>query len=684
MAVNRNRMVTGWNAGAERLLGYRADEMVGRPVTLVVPAAGQPQLSAILQASFAGRDTEAWPLQLIRKEGGLVEVDLTAVPLTDSRHRASGACLIAATRVPTGPDPTVGGFGGLGADELRATFDNAPIGMAILNREGKILRVNRAVSMLLGYTAEELLSLTLERLTNKADLSVELIYVEQVLAGRIRSYRMEKRFVASGGREVWVSLSSTAVGEAPEPEMLLWQMEDLTNWKRTEQDLLHRAFHDPLTDLPNRSLLMDRLSQALARSGRRQSSVAVLFIDLDQFKVINDEFGHDVGDQFLATIASRLRGVTRAHDTVARLGGDEFVMLLEDIEDEETALAIAGRVVRAVSAPVVFEREEAQTTVSVGIAFALPGNDRSETLLERADRAMYRAKSLGGGRYELFSDEHPAPAVRLGGLAQELRHAIDGGQLRLVYQPQIDLETGRIAGVEALVRWEHPERGTLMPADFIPAAERTGLILELGRWVLSEAVRQAVRWARHGPLPVSVNVATQQLVPGDFSDEVANALATSGLPGSSLRLEITESAVLDTVRLAPTWQALDTMGVRLHVDDFGATPSALRHLKGLPVDTVTIHRSSVAGLGTDSPDSAIVEAVVHLAGALNIKSIGEGIETEEQAEALRSLGVTLGQGYFFARPESADVVDELIGRSASRSSPRGPVRGIHPRGHHEP
>jgi EAL domain-containing protein (putative c-di-GMP-specific phosphodiesterase class I) len=273
---------------------------------------------------------------------------------------------------------------------------------------------------------------------------------------------------------------------------------------------------------------------------------------------------------------------------------------------------------------------------------------------------MYRAKSLGGGRYEMFSDERPAPAVRLGGLAQELRRAIDKGELRLVYQPQVELGTGKVSGVEAFVRWEHPERGTLLPRDFIPEAERTGLILELGRWVLSEAVREAARWARYSPLPVSVNIATQQLTQGDFVDEVASALAASGLPGSSLRLEITESAVIDTVRLAPTWQALDHLGVRLHVDDFGATPSTVRHLKGLPVDTVTIQSSSVAGLGTDSPDSAIVEAMVHLADALHLQSIGEGVETEEQAVLLRNLGCTFGQGYFFARPQSADMLEELM------------------------
>ncbi|HEX9313801.1 MAG TPA: EAL domain-containing protein, partial [Actinomycetota bacterium] len=598
----------------------------------------------------------------IRKGGEPLDVDLTVTPIADARGQTSGACVVAVPRSATGAFPPPGPLGSAG---LEATFDSAPIGMALVTREGCLLKVNRALSMLLGYTAPELLASTLRTLTNAADLGVELGYVEQLLAGRIRSYRIEKRFTAADGRDVWVSLSSSAVGDKAEPDLLLWQMEDLTGWKRTEEDLMHRALHDPLTDLPNRSLLMDRLSQALARSGRRRSSVAVLFIDLDHFKLINDELGHDVGDQLLVTIAGRLLGVTRAQDTVARFAGDEFVMLCEDVEGEQAARAIGERVVRAVSTPLTVKQGEALTTASVGIAMAAGSDDRPEVLVEHADRAMYRAKSLGGSRYEVFSPERTAPAARLGGIAIELRRAVVDGELRLLYQPRVELDTGKIVGVEALLRWEHPQRGVLLPADFIPAAERTGLIVELGRWVLAEAIEQAVRWGGGPPITVSVNVSTQELAQGDFASEVADVLATAGLPASSLRLEIAESAVLNTARLAPTWKALDSLGVRLHVDALGSTSTSLRHLKGLPVDTVTIDPSFVAGLGTDSPDSAIVEAVVHMADALHLRSMGEGVETEEQAAMLRSMGCTLGQGYYFARPLPPQAVQELIGHGAT-------------------
>ena len=657
MTVDRNRLVTSWNPGAERLLGYPPSEMLGRPLTLLIPTQRLPEIEGVLQEAFAGIHTEAQATQLIRKGGGPLDVSLTVTPIQDARQRPAGASLVA---MAAGPDAAGPPAGHILAD-LRATFDNAPVGMAVVDREGRFVQVNRSLSMLLGYPPPELLAARVETFTNASDIGVERVYLDELLAGRIRSYRMEKRFTASGGRDVWVSLSATAIGETVQPDLILLQTEDLSGWKRTEQDLMHLAFHDGLTDLPNRSLLMDRLTQALARSGRRQSSVAVLFIDLDHFKNINDELGHDVGDQFLAEIGSRLRAATRAHDTVARLGGDEFVMLCEDVEDEETARAIGERVVRAVAAPLAFELGEATTTASVGIALATGSEDRPEVLVEHADRAMYRAKSFGGGRYELFNNERPSPAPRLGGVARDLRRAIEKGELRLVYQPQVELGSGRIAGVEALVRWQHPERGVLMPADFIPAAERTGLILELGRWVLTKAVAQAARWRDHSPLTVSVNVATQQLAQGDFGSQVASALSTSGLPPSGLRLEITESAVLDTVRLAPTWAALDILGVRLHVDDFGATPSALRHLKGLPVETVTIDRSVVAGLGSGSEDSAIVEAVIHLADRLHLQSMGEGVETREQALLLSSMGCTLGQGYYFAPPQTAAAVEELVG-----------------------
>ncbi len=662
LTIDSDRIITSWNPGAARLLGYPAAEIVGTPLTFMMPSRLVSEFEAVVSASFTGEYTEARPFQLIRQGGEPVDVDLTVTPIADARGQASGASLVAVPRTATPAAPPPGPLESAG---LQATFESAPIGMALTSREGCLLKVNRALSMLLGYTAPELLASTLRTLTNAADLGVELGYVEQLLAGRIRSYRIEKRFTAADGRDVWVSLSSSAVGDKAEPDLLLWQMEDLTGWKRTEEDLMHRALHDPLTDLPNRSLLMDRLSQALARSGRRRSSVAVLFIDLDHFKLINDELGHDVGDQLLVTIAGRLLGVTRAQDTVARFAGDEFVMLCEDVEGEQAARAIGERVVRAVSTPLTVKQGEALTTASVGIAMAAGSDDRPEVLVEHADRAMYRAKSLGGSRYEVFSPERSAPAARLGGIAIELRRAVVDGELRLLYQPRVELDTGRIVGVEALLRWEHPQRGVLLPADFIPAAERTGLIVELGRWVLAEAIEQAVRWGGGPPITVSVNVSTQELAQGDFASEVADVLATAGLPASSLRLEIAESAVLNTARLAPTWKALDSLGVRLHVDALGSTSTSLRHLKGLPVDTVTIDPSFVAGLGTDSPDSAIVEAVVHMADALHLRSMGEGVETEEQAALLRSMGCTLGQGYYFARPLPPQAVQELIGHGAT-------------------
>lgn len=547
--------------------------------------------------------------------------------------------------------------------DLRSGFADSPIGMAITGRDGRFLEVNRSLCTMLGYTSTEMLTTTSAAITNASDQAVEGTYLDQLLAGRIRNYRMEKRFVGGDGRDVWVSVACTGLQRSGQPGELMLQVNDLTGWKRTEADLVHRAFHDTLTDLPNRALLMDRMAQALARAGRHQSSVALLFIDLDHFKIINDHLGHDAGDQFLGAIGARLRGVTRSHDTVARLGGDEFVMLCEGV-GEEMARVIAARVVRTIAAPVAIGQAEAATSASVGVALASGDRQLPETLVEQADRAMYLAKSRGGGRYEVFGAENPPPEVRVGGLAGDLRRAISEGELRLVYQPQVELETGRITGFEALVRWAHPERGTLLPAEFIPAAERSGLILDLGRWVLGEAINQAVRWREASPdrreLTVSINVAAQQLEEGDFGSEVARALRTSGLPPASLRLEITGSAVLDAIRLAPTWDALRALGVRVDIDNFATAASSFRHLKALHVDMVTIDRSFVAGLGTNPDDSAVVEAVVNLAGALHLQSIAEGVETAEQAVALRTLGCTFGQGYYFSPPRTPEAVGDLI------------------------
>jgi diguanylate cyclase (GGDEF)-like protein len=434
--------------------------------------------------------------------------------------------------------------------------------------------------------------------------------------------------------------------------------------KRAEVALAHQALHDPLTELPNRALFLDRLEQALARAQRSSVNVAVLFLDLDRFKVVNDSLGHEAGDRLLVDVANRLRGVVRPGDTVARFGGDEFTILC-DVRGERDAVLIAERVAAAVEAPFTLDDNEAFLTTSLGIALTTGRVDaRAEALIRDADAAMYRAKERGKSRYELFDSNMRASAVDRLEIENALHRALDRGEFRVFYQPAVDLLTGEPIGVESLVRWQHPERGLVGPDEFIALTEETGLIVPLGAWVLREACRQWKVWEESGtPAPrIAVNLSTRQLGQPDLVEVVADVLEETGMDPAQLSLEITESTVLeDTESALGTLEALKRQGVRISLDDFGTGYSSLALLKRLPVDELKVDRSFVMGLGRDPKDSPIVSTVVGLAEALGLAAIAEGVETAAQAEELRRIGCRLAQGFYFARPQPAERTTPLLG-----------------------
>jgi diguanylate cyclase (GGDEF)-like protein len=451
-----------------------------------------------------------------------------------------------------------------------------------------------------------------------------------------------------------------------EREMLLTFAEHaslaLTDAK-TVGDAIHQALHDPLTELPNRALLLDRLAHALARAARTGSSVVVLFLDLDTFKTINDSLGHAAGDELLAAVARRLIGCVRPGDTAARFGGDEFVVLLEDVETEDVAAA-AQRILDALREPFELEQREVFASASIGIAI---GRSEADDLIRNADLALYRAKTRGKGGYEVFEPEmHTAMVERLD-LEGDLQRALQRKEFTLHYQPMFKLRTGEIAGIEALVRWRHPERGMLQPKDFIEIAEESRMILPLGRWVLHEACRQAVRWrARHRAYPalaLGVNLSSAQLAEPVLVDEVSAALQESGLDPQSLILELTETAFMeDTEAIAGRMQKLKALGVQLAVDDFGTGYSSLQHLRRFPIDVLKIDKSFVDGVGGASDDSALARAIIDLGGSFQLRVVAEGIETPDQLARLIELGCDLGQGFHFARPMDANSIDELLAR----------------------
>jgi diguanylate cyclase (GGDEF)-like protein/PAS domain S-box-containing protein len=439
---------------------------------------------------------------------------------------------------------------------------------------------------------------------------------------------------------------------------------DAIERRSAEEEIRHQAVHDPLTDLPNRVLFQDRLAHALAQSRRRRAKVAVLFLDIDQFKLVNDSFGHQAGDELLTAVALRLKDALRSEDTVARFGGDEFALLVEDLQDERGAIAIAEHLAAAFVRPFVLRGVDHFVTASIGIALAHDGMERPQVLLRDADAAMYRAKARGHGRYELFDQAMRARAMERLQLENDLRRALGNDELRLFYQPVVSLETGATVAFEALLRWQHPGRGLILPTQFIPVAEESGLIESIGRWVLEEACRQGVEWhSRYPddpPVGISVNLSARQLAQRDLPGVVADVLTASGIDPASLGLEITESTLIEDSEGAATLARLRSMGARLAIDDFGTGYSSLGYLKRFSVDSLKVDRSFVEGLGVEPESAAIVNAILAMAGALSIDVVAEGVETEAQIGELRRLGCGYAQGFHFARPAPAAELEVFL------------------------
>ncbi len=439
---------------------------------------------------------------------------------------------------------------------------------------------------------------------------------------------------------------------------------DAIERQSTEDRIRHQALHDPLTGLPNRALFLDRLEHALSRLPRRESLAAILFLDLDRFKLVNDSLGHQVGDELLAAAAPRLRQAVRASDTVARFGGDEFGILLEDISDEHAAIEMAERIAAVFTRPFVLAGSEHFVTTSIGIALARGGELATE-LIRDADAAMYRAKERGSARYELFDEAMRDRAMIRLRVENDLRRALERGELRLEYQPVVTLNKLEVVGAEALVRWDHPQRGVIGPSEFIPVAEEDGLIEPIGRWVLEQACRQAARWYQSRPddppISLSVNLSAMQFAKRGFPETVADVLRATGLDPECLSLEITESVIMrDTEAVSDALRDLKAIGVKIVLDDFGTGYSSLAYLTRLPLDALKIDRSFVDGLGVEAPDTAVTEAIIAMSRALSLRVIGEGVETERQAQALAALGCHSAQGFHFSPPIPATEFATLL------------------------
>jgi diguanylate cyclase (GGDEF)-like protein/PAS domain S-box-containing protein len=556
-------------------------------------------------------------------------------------------------------------------ERFRSLVQNASDGVLVLSEAGLVRYASPALERILG---------------RRAEVSVDRSPTEYVHPDDRRS--VERRLAdVSGpdGGEVtlefrarhadgsWRTLEAIAKNLLDDPAVngVVVNYRDITERKALEQELRHQAFHDVLTGLANRSLFRDRLGHALARATRGRGPTAVLYLDLDDFKVVNDRLGHAAGDRLLVAVGERLRSATRAEDTVARLGGDEFAIIVEEKESAEAAVA-AGRILGALAAPFRVDDVEISIRGSIGIASGT-AVEQADEVLRQADIAMYAAKARGGDCHVTYEAELYDATVARMELKADLRGALGRGELHVVYQPIVDLASGAIAGAEALLRWDHPSRGPIPPLEFIPLAEDGGLILELGRWVLDTACRQTRAWQQatgRGDLTISVNLSGRQVADAGLVADVAAVLAASGLSADALTLEITESVLVEDVgATVAAFRALKALGTQLAIDDFGTGYSSLSYLRQFPIDILKVDRSFVTGLDATTDSVVLVRSILNLASTLHLDTVAEGIETDEQRRILHGLGARRGQGHLFARPMPGPGFQRLLANGIAGADP---------------
>lgn len=549
--------------------------------------------------------------------------------------------------------------------KFRTLIENMTEGLLEVDHNERIIFTNARFCEMTGYSQAELLGQRAsEFLLDEEGREIVRQANLRRLSGVSDTY--ELKIVRKNGEPLWALVGGVPLTDSD--GRIIGSMgihTDITERKRVEEKLLHNAMHDALTNLPNRALFLEHLRRVMSRSNLREKSFAVLFLDFDGFKLINDSLGHAAGDTLLKLIAGRLEGLLRGNDIVARLGGDEFTILLDELNEPEDVLNVVRRIQDVLTRPFSLGGRDVFISASIGIALKDEKYRMPEEILRDADIAMYRAKSAGKARHEIFNHEMHEQVNKRLRLETELRLALERGEFRVFYQPIMHLTTNRLIGFESLVRWFHPERGIVMPMDFIPVAEETGLIVPIGEWVLRESCRQIGEWQKRYPerrdLHISVNLSCKQFIQHDLADRVAAILLETGLDAKHLRLEVTESHVMENSQMAINiMNKLRELGVRLSIDDFGTGYSSLSYLQRLPIDFLKIDRSFVDVMTKTMENSEIVKAIVMLAKNLGMDVIAEGIETEEQAASLINLECTFGQGFFYSKPTDAAQAELIL------------------------
>ena len=655
-AITRDGLIATWNSGAERLYGCTAAEAVGKPLSILIPPERAHELAEFI--ACIERREAVTHLETVRacKDGRRVDVSLTVSPIPGAAESGIGASIIARDITEHRRAEA----------QIRLTakvFESSDQGIFITNAQANIISVNRAFEEITGYVQEEVDGKTPAVLSSgRHD---QAFYSDMWSSIEDNGYWQGEIWNRRKNGDIYPEwLTASAVkDERGGVTHYIGVFSDISEQKAAHERIEYLAHNDALTGLPNRARLQELLAAATAHARESQTKVAVLFLDLDRFKDINDSLGHDAGDALLVAFAERLKGCIRAGDAAIRLGGDEFVAVLAEVKKSEHAAVVAEKIIAAAAKPYLIAGLEIVSSPSIGISLYPDDGGDAGTLVRNADMAMYAAKEAGRNSYQFFSATMDQKASMTVSMESGLRKALEHGEFVLHYQPQVDLSSGRIAGIEALIRWQHPEQGLISPAQFIPFAEERGLIVPIGEWVMQEAFRQNREWQRAGlpAIPVAVNVSPLQLKQKDFAKKAVRLAEEAGLAPQHAEFEITEGAIMrDVQAVQAVLGALKAVGFQLSIDDFGTGYSSLNYLKRFSIDKLKIDQSFVRGLPADADDAAIVSAILAMAQALRLKVVAEGVETVEQAEFLRAKGCEQAQGYYYHKPVPAEDMVALL------------------------
>jgi len=652
--------ILSWNKGAESMYGYRAGEVFGKPISMLAPAAGIGEIFQLVDRIGRGETVSKWETVMVKSGGGQIEVSLTMSPVRNAAGKVVGSSIIARDISRRRRDREALQHS---EEKYRWLVANLPDVVWVADQAGQPVFVSPNCEGLSGYTPEEVCqpAFWMNRIHPEDQPQVAAAY--RALFEQDRPIDIEYRLLRKDGQWAWLHSRGVNVHERDGKRYWDGLLSDVTERKRMEQKLAHQATHDLLTGLPNRSVCEDRLGQALARARRQRGMAALLYLDLDRFKRINDTLGHLAGDTLIQLAAERLAGCLRESETLSRSGGDRFMLILNDVGAPEDAVHVAERILESLAQPFSVKGHEVFLAASIGIALYprdgvdLPGLQRA------ADSALHAAKRQAKRRIQLSNPQIGQEASRRLAIETELHHALERDEISVHYQPQFDLATGRVVGLEALLRWDNPKLGRVPPCVLIPIAEESGLIVPIGAHVLQDTCRQGRLWrdAGYGPLQVAVNTSAVQFARGDLAETVAATLAQTGLEASHLDLEVTESVLMQDIReTARQLKELKQLGVSVSLDDFGTGYSSLSYLEELPIDNLKIDRRFVQRMNGVDNTRTLVESIVGLAHSLGMRAVAEGVETAAQLEHLKAMGCDRAQSYMLAGPAPALCIQALL------------------------